>query len=258
MKLEKRVDELKHFIILSISLAKAEFKLRNEGSYLGILWYLLYPILTFILLLVVFSYNLGSNIQYYSLYLLIGIIMYNFFQQVTSSAILNIKDNRLLIKSIKFPRESLVASVLFRNIFSHLFEFILLIIIFILFKASINSIIFYLPIFFFYCIFIYGCSLIVAGLYAYLSDIDYIWSFFTRLLFFATPIFYSVAGMKNILILNLFNPLYYFITITRDITLYGKFPELYLIYGVLFFSIFSFILGSIIFNKLKIKFADLL
>ncbi|MBD3260723.1 MAG: ABC transporter permease, partial [Candidatus Altiarchaeales archaeon] len=68
---------------LSLSIAEAEFKLRNEGSYLGILWYLLEPLLMFILLLFVFSKSLGQDIPHYPLYLLVGIIVFNFFQKVT-------------------------------------------------------------------------------------------------------------------------------------------------------------------------------
>src|SRR4030043_292518 len=104
---------------LSLSLAKFKFKLRNEGSYLGIIWYLLSPLFFFTLLFFIFNERIGSNIQNYPLYLLIGIIMFNFFQSVTSEAATIILTNRGLIKSIKFPRESLVLSNLLRALFSH-------------------------------------------------------------------------------------------------------------------------------------------
>jgi len=66
---------------LSITLAKMEFKLRNEGSYLGLFWYFLNPLFTFILLNFIFSAKFGQDIAFYSLYLLLGIIMFNFFSQ---------------------------------------------------------------------------------------------------------------------------------------------------------------------------------
>lgn len=258
MKKSNVLRYISDFFNLSISLAKAEFKLRNEGSYLGILWYLLNPLLMFAVLLVIFSYNLGVNIPHYPAYLLLGIIMFNFFQQVTNASIINIRDNRLIIKSVKFTRESLVGSTLFRNIFSHIFEIILFIIIALILGVNIKGMIFYIPIFFFFCMFIFGCSLIIGSFYIYFADMEFIWQFFSRLVFFATPIFYSATGMKWTFILNLFNPLYYFITIARDIIIYNKTPDNFLIIGAVLFSVTFFVLGLAIFHKLKVKFAELL
>ncbi|MDP2925800.1 MAG: ABC transporter permease [Nanoarchaeota archaeon] len=256
MNLKKRLNKIKYFYNLSVALAKAEFKLRNEGSYLGILWYLLNPILTFIVLFVVFSSSFGNKIPNYTIYLLIGIIIFNFFQQTTTSSITNMRDHRLIIKSIKFPRESLVASTLFRNLFSHMFEIAILIIILLFYGITIKNMIFYLPIMFFFSIFVYGISLILASLYVYFADLDGIWQFFSRLLIFVTPVFYAVEGMTKIFILNLFNPLYYFITIARDLVIYSKIPPSWMILGAIVYSIIFFIAGILIFNKLKIKFAE--
>ena len=100
------MKKIKEFLHLSLEIAKAQFKLRNEGSYLGVLWYLLNPILMFLLLLFLFSQRLGGDIPYYPLYLLLGIIMYNFFQQVTSFSLGSMKDNREIMKSINFSREA--------------------------------------------------------------------------------------------------------------------------------------------------------
>ena len=69
---------LKKTITLSVALARAHFKLRNEGIYLGIAWYLLNPLLLFAILFFVFSDRLGSSIPYYPAYLFLGIIMFNY------------------------------------------------------------------------------------------------------------------------------------------------------------------------------------
>ncbi|MCH7640633.1 ABC transporter permease [Patescibacteria group bacterium] len=107
-----KMKNLAYTIRLSLALAKANFKLRNEGTYLGILWYLLNPLLLFALLFLIFFDRLGQNIEQYPLYLLLGIIMFNFFQQATTEATKIIDQNRHLIKSINFPKESLIASII--------------------------------------------------------------------------------------------------------------------------------------------------
>lgn len=258
MKLKDIVQKIKSFLSLSFSLATSEFKLRNEGSYLGILWYLLNPILLFFLLLVVFSNNLGSKIDNYPIYLLLGIIMFNFFQQITNTSILSMKDHKGIIKSINFPKEVIVGSNLLKSLFSHFFEIILFFIIAGFMGVNPIGFLYYLPILFFYCIFIIGCTMILSSLYVYFTDLDNIWQFFSRLLFFGTPIVYSIVGMKKTLILNLFNPLYYFITIARDTIIYNKIPETWMVIIAIIYSLITLLIGSIIFNKLKVRFAELL
>lgn len=256
MNLKLYYKKLKSIFELSFVLAKAEFKLRNEGSYLGIFWYLLSPILTFILLLLVFGDRLGGGIKEYPLYLLIGVVMFNLFQNATIESTKSIiKEHIWIIKSINFPRESLILSIVIKNIFSHFFEII--IIAFMLFlKANILTIVFYPIILLFFSFFIYGFSLILSSLTVYFVDLDNIWSFAARLLWLGTPIFYAIEGQVRLFYINLFNPVYYFLTAAREVLIYSKLPDFWIIAGCLLFSFSFFIFGTLIFSKLKIKFAE--
>lgn len=243
---------------LSLALAKAEFKERNEGSYLGIFWYLLNPLLTFTLLLLVFSDRVGIDIPGYPLYLLLGIIMFNFFQRATIDSTKAIHDNRWIIKSINFPRESLVSSVVLKTLFSHILEIILFLIFALFFKVSITGIIFYFLILIFFCIFIYGACLILSALTVYFIDLDNVWVFVARLIWFGTPIFYTIGGQARLFYFNLFNPMYYFITIAREVMVYGRIPQLWMLAGAIGYSVIFWAAGTLIFNKLKIKFAEMI
>lgn len=243
---------------LSLSLAKFKFKLRNEGSYLGIIWYLLNPLLLFTLLFLVFSDRIGNNIPKYPLYLLIGIIMFNFFQSTTLESSRIILENRGLIKSIKFPLESLVFSTVIKTIFSHFFEMIVFVLFFFIINANIKGILFYPLILLVFSTFVYGLSLALSALTVYFVDFSNIWSFITRLLWFATPIFYEIGGQNRLMFLNLFNPLYYYITIAREVIIYNNIPELWLITGAIFYALISLIAGIIIFREVKFKFAEMM
>jgi ABC-type polysaccharide/polyol phosphate export permease len=248
---------LKGVVELSIQLAKVSFKLRNEGSYLGIFWYLLNPILTFTLLYLIFNDRLGLNIQNYPLYLFVGIIMFNFFQtatiEATKSIILNHKG---IIKSINFPKESLILSIVFKNLFSHIFEILFLIFLIFYFKANILGIFFYPFILIFFCMFVFGISLILSSLSVFFVDIENIWTFILRLIWLATPIFYAIEGQTRLFYLNLLNPMYYFVTIFRDSIIFSNFSENFIILGMIFFSILFFLAGIIIFYNLKDKIAE--
>ncbi|OQB44503.1 MAG: Teichoic acid translocation permease protein TagG [Parcubacteria group bacterium ADurb.Bin159] len=249
---------LKKGLNLAVVLAKMEFKLRNEGSYLGIFWYLLNPILTFFVLLIVFGNKLGQNIPNYSLYLLLGIIMFNFFRQVTIESTKIIQDNRWLIKSINFPREILINSIILKTLFSHIFEIILFTALLFIFKAPFWGIIFYPLILLFFCFFIYGFSLILSSLAIYFIDLNNIWLFAISLIWLGTPIFYTIENQGWLFKLNLLNPCYYFITIARDLIIYTKSPEIWMVLGAIFYSLLFLIIGKYIFSKLKYKFAELI
>jgi len=256
--IQKQINSAKNVFGLALQLAKAEFKLRNEGSYLGIFWYLLNPILTFGLLYLVFSDRLGMGIENYVLYLLLGIIMFNFFQSTTAEACGVIKNNNNILKSINFPRESLILGIALKNLFSHFFEILLFFIIASFLKVSIIGIVFYLlilPIFF---IFIFGLSLSLGSLSVYFFDLDNIWSFGSRMLWLATPIFYAIGGQTKLFYANLANPLYYFITAARETVIYSNMPDAHTIAGTVIFSLFFLFSGFMIFGFLKSKFVELI
>ena len=257
MNLNRYYQKLKSILGLSLQLAIAEFKLKNEGSYLGIFWYLLNPILTFIVLFLVFSDRLGTGIPQYSLYLLSGVIIFNFFQSATVESVRCIlKDYRLVIKSINFPIESLIFAIVLKNLFSHFFEVAFFIIFLLFFKISLIGILYYFIILFFLLLFVLGVSLILASLTVYFVDVESIWLFAVRLLWLGTPIFYSIAGQIRLYYINLFNPMYYFITISRGLIIYNKIPDAFIIYGAVFYSLAFFFAGILICSALKIKFAE--
>lgn len=249
---------MKNVIGLSLSLAKGQFKERNEGSYLGILWYMLNPLFVFLVLLLVFSDRVGAGIPAYPLYLLLGIIIFNFFQAATFESTKVIKDNRGIVKSINFPRESLVGSIVLKTLFSHVIEIALLVVFLLFFRAPLIGILFYPLLLIFFYIFIYGVSLILSTLAVYFVDLEYIWAFVSRLLWLGTPIFYAIGGQTRLFYVSLFNPMYYFITVARDLVIYRRAPELWMVLGVIIYSLLSLSFGLLLFSKLKSKLAELI
>lgn len=249
---------IKKTLEMSFALSITDFKLRNEGTYLGLIWYLLNPLLLFTLLLLVFHNRLGQNIENYALYLLLGIIIFNFFHRTTTASTKGLIQNSELIKSINFPTEAIVISIIFRSILEHLFEILVFIIFLLFFQVSVLGILYYVIILLFLSLFVYGISLILASLTVYFADLDNMWVFVSRLLWFATPIFYSIDGQTRLFTVNLFNPLYYFITISRELIIYHKMPELWMLLGMIGYSLIALFIGLVVFNKLKKKFAEMI
>lgn len=256
-KIKNYYQKLKGILGLSLSLAKARFKLKNEGSYLGILWYLLNPLAMFLILLFLRDALHKTSIDHYPIYLFLGLIMFNFFRQATNSSSDAISHNAGFIKSLKINYEPFVISTVLQSIFSHIFEIIILIIFMIYFKISLVGIMFYPFAFLPFVIFTLGACFLLAVIGAYVADLANAWSVFLNALWFATPIYYVVSS-GSITFLNEFNPLYYFLDFARQITIYGSFPDPRVVAIIIISSVVLFFVGLLSFIKYKKKFAELI
>lgn len=252
--------DLEEIIRVGISLAKTNFRLRIEGSYLGILWYLLNPLVLFLVLYFVKETAFSEiSIPFFPLYLLIGISGFNFFKQAITGSIDVINTNPEYLKSInKINPESLVIAIVLQSVFSHLFELALIIALAIYLQVSLVGFIFYPIIFGLFVLLTLGISFIFATIGVFISDLNNVWSIISQLLFLATPIFYNIGPASLIYKVNLLNPLFYFLEISRDLIIYHRLPSLFLIITMTIASFLFLFIGIFIFRQYKKKFAELL
>ena len=257
ISLKKYVQKFESILRLSLTLAKTQFKLRNEGSYLGILWYLLEPLCFFGIILLIGGVINQNPVRYYPLYLFLGLIMFNFFMSTTINALKSITSNAGIIKSMKIDYKSLVMSGVFQFVFSHILEMVIFLMFMIYFGANFVNLIFYLPIFLFFLLFILGLSFLLATLGVYISDFSNVWSVLTRLLWFLTPIFYVMPPNSLFQKISYINPLFHFINISREIIIYNRIPGIHVLFLMVFFSILSLFFGLFVFQKYKSKFPEM-
>lgn len=245
---------------VGISLAKVNFRLRIEGSYLGVLWYLLNPLILFLVLYFVKETAFSSiPIPFFPLYLLIGISGFNFFKQAITGSIDAINTNPDYIKSInKVNPESLVIAVVLQSAFSHLFELLLIITLAAYLQTPLMGFILYPIIFGLFLLLTLGISFIFATIGVFISDLSNVWAIISQLLFLATPIFYNIEPASLIYKVNLFNPLFYFLEISRNLLIYGHYSSFFLLITMALSSFFFLFVGLFIFRKYKKKFAELL
>jgi len=256
-KIKKYYRKTKKSFELSWFLATAGFKLKNEGSYLGILWYLLAPLLLFIIMLFVkgaaFSHKI---IDFYPMYLLFGVVINNFFSSIIGASINSMSGNAGFIKSMKIEYEPFIFSNILQNIFSHMFEVAVIAGFMIFYHISLFGLVYYFIIMFFFLIFLTGVSFLFSTIGAFISDFSNVWKFASQLLFFITPIFYAISPGDPNYFVNLFNPLFYFLTIFRQVVVYEKMPELWMVFVALGLSFGFLIIGFLVFQMFKKKFAE--
>ena len=256
-RIEKEKNRIVEVFLLSYQLAKANFKIRNEGSYLGLIWYLLNPISYFVVLLFLGGSIYNNSVQYYPAYLLLGLIMFNFFLSVTGNSSSVISGSKNYIKSIKIDPLTFVFANVLTHVFSHAFEVLLFIILLIYLKINIIFMIFYPLIFLFLCLFTTGIALIFATIGVYVSDWQNIWKVLGSLLWFVTPVFYVIKNAKTpIGHINYINPFFHFLTVARNLIIYEKMPTTFSVIGIIAFGVVGFIIGLVIFNKKAHSFAE--
>jgi len=196
----KHLISKKNRALLS-ELVRTDFKLRYQGSVLGYAWSLLRPLLLFLILYVVFVkfMKIGDAVKHYPVYLLLGIVMWNFFSEMTTQSATSIVGRGDLIRKISIPRwiivisSSLSASI---NLFLNLIVVAILAVINHV-EPSLNMIMI-IPALIFLYIFSLGISFFLAAAYVKFRDINYIWEVLLQAGFYLTPILYPLSMIPNL------------------------------------------------------------
>jgi len=254
----QHIQELYRYRNLIWALAWAEFKQRYKNSVLGYFWSLLEPLLMLCILYVVFSNLIKAPVEYYSMFLLQGIIMWNFFDRATKGCLLSIVNKPHLVQKVYFPWDILVISTCVMALLMSIFESIIFILFIVFFRIPLSLNILFIPlIILLFFLMALGTSLALAALNVYYRDIQYIWGLILQAGFFATPIMYPLTLFPPLLFRILsYNPLAQIIYLGRDVTIYAKAPNLASLSSAVVVAITALIIGYWIFMRLEPKFAE--
>jgi ABC-2 type transport system permease protein len=199
----------RNYYSLIRELAITDFKLKYQGSVFGYLWSLMKPLAVFGVLYLVFTVfvRIGSDVPHYPLYLLLGIVLWNYFSESTTSAMRSIVDKGDLIRKVYFPR----IVILIANSISALITLVLNLVVIVVFMAIAHiaptwlSLTFILLIAELYILSL-GVSFFLAALYVRFRDFAYIWDVLLQLGFYASGVIYplSIVPSKylDIILLN--------------------------------------------------------
>jgi lipopolysaccharide transport system permease protein len=252
------LHELWSYRDLIIRLAWSDFKLRYKSSALGFLWSLLEPLLMLVVLYVVFSNLMRVQVEHYQLFLLLGIILWNFFDRGTSMSIWGIVGKPSLVQKVYFPRDILVISTCTTALMMTALEFVVFIIFMVIFRVMPGWTVLYFPILFmFEFLIILGLSMSLSALNVYFRDVQFIWRLIVQVGFFATPILYPITIFpESVQWIVMLNPMAQIITMARDCTLYGIAPEPLNLAYLAVCTLILLWLGYAIFDRLEPKFAE--
>ena len=235
-----------------------EIRGKYKGSFLGVLWSFVNPLLMTLVYAIVFPFILRSTQPHYVTFVVIGVLPWTWFTNVISQGTNTIVVNGGIIKKVYFPREVLPISIVTSGLINFLISCIIIAIFLICSGIGFSFYILMLPlIVLIQYILMLGLIFITSAIDVYVRDAEYIIAFLVSMLFYATPILYSsdLFPAKFSWILNL-NPLTTIINSYRDIFYYQTMPNLKALGIVSLVSVLILIIGYKIFGKLKKGFAE--
>ncbi len=236
-------------------LVKRDFKKKYKRSVLGVLWSMLAPLFTLLIMNFVFSNFFGRTQEYYTVYLFSGWLIFQYYNDATNGAMSSLMGNANIFSKVKVPKYLF----LFSRITSSSINFFLTLIIYFIFVIAYGLPItwkFITLLFPIVCMFILilGIGLILSALFVFFRDVQYLYGVFTTALMYATPIFYTpnILGSKA-WVLKI-NPLYYYVTYFRSVVIDGIIPSLEFHAIMLGFSATLFAIGCWMYKKYNYKF----
>lgn len=235
-----------------------EVRGKYKGSFLGVLWSFVNPLLMTLVYAIVFPFLLKSSQPHYTTFIVIAIIPWTWFTYTIMSGTNTFLVNAGIIKKVYFPREILPISIVTSGLINYLISCII-IGIFLLFSGIGFSVyILYLPLIVLIQYMLQlGIIFITSSIDVYIRDAEYIINFIVQMVFYATPVLYSIDMFpeKFRWILRL-NPLATIIESYRNIFYYKTNPDFKMLGITFIVSFIILVVGYAIFEKLKKGFAE--
>lgn len=241
---------------LLMELVKKGIKLKYRRSKLGILWTLIEPLLTMVVLTIVFGTILGNSDKFFPVYILTGRLLYSFFSNSTKAAMKSIQGNSGMIKKVYVPKYIYPLSSVLFNYVIFLISLIILVLVSAVLqvKPTIYLLQAIVPLFIILVMSL-GVGMILATLTVFFRDLEYLWNVALMLVMYTSAIFYYPerlfkTGFDWIIRLN---PLYGVIDNFRN-AVFGQPLNTHSLMVSSVFSVVTLAIGLVMFYKQQDKF----
>ena len=250
------VETFRKYSYLIKQLVVRDFRVKYQSSALGVAWSFLNPMLTMVVYLFVFSTLFRSDIQYFPVYLLSGIVLFNCFSEATNLGLSSIVSNSSLITKVYMPKMIYPLCKVISAFVNLGISLIPLLVMMLIAGMPFSKSILLLPLvivfLFLLCL---GVSLILATMNVFFRDTQFLWSVLVMLLNFLSPIFYpeSIIPVSFQTIYHL-NPIYQLLYFMRSIIIQGVSPAPISYLYCFLTSIVPLVIGLWIFRKHQDRF----
>ncbi|WP_294378806.1 ABC transporter permease, partial [uncultured Clostridium sp.] len=247
---------IKKYKFLIEQMVARDFKTKYKRSVLGIFWSFLNPLLTMLVQYFVFSNIFKNDIPYYHVYLLIGVVMFNFFSEACGMTLTSILGNANLMTKVYVPKYIYPLVRVLSSAVNLLISLIPLLLI-TLFSGIVLTKAIFLSIFAILCLMIFslGLGLILSTSMVFFRDTQFLWGVFSMIWMYLTPIFYPENILpKNFVGILKINPLYYYVNFVRSCIIDEISPEPRIYFICAINAIIMLAIGAFAFKKNQDKF----
>lgn len=237
-------------------LVSRDFKTKYKRSVLGMFWSFLNPLLTMMVQYVVFSNLFRFDIPHYPVYLITGIVIFNFFSESTGLALGSIIGNAGLITKVYVPKYIYPLTRVYSSMVNLIISLIPLMIV-VLVSGLMPTKAFPLVFFALICLMIFclGIGLLLAAAMVFFRDVQFLWGVLSMIWMYLTPIFYPASILpENVAWILKINPLYYYITFARTCIMEGISPEPVVYVQCMAMALGTLLVGALVFYRNQNKF----
>lgn len=237
-------------------LVKRDFKKKYKGTFLGVTWSMLAPLLQLLVMNIVFKQFFGRVGNHWIIYLFSGQLMFSYFREATSSGMTALESNAAILTKVNVPKYlfllaknvTVIINLAFTLIVYYIFVFAdgvpfswrFFLILFPLITETVFNV---------------GVGFVLSALHIFFKDISYLWNVVTLLLMYMSAIFYYTtaypASMQNFFYLN---PCYCYITYVRQIMIDSVTPSPWLHLLCIFYALLFLGIGILMYKKYNYKF----
>lgn len=243
-------ENRKQYIFAIKELTGREIKRKYARSHLGIIWSVLNPLLTMIVMSLIFTTIFKRSIENFPIYYLTGTLIWTLFSTATNSAMTALVDNKTLLIKVKLPKKTFILSRIYTAMVNFGYSLIAYVLMLAVFGIKVNPAMLLLPVdVALILLFAMGIGYILSIAYVFFADIKYLYSVLLQIWMYMSAIFYPFTSltpvMKNV-VGN--NPVYLAIAIARECVMEGRVPEAVMWIKLTGWALASIIVGQIVFR----------
>lgn len=269
--MERIKNRYAYSLVILRQLVITEFKLRYQGSVLGYMWSLMRPLFLFLIMYTVFVYflRIGNDVPHWPIQLLLGIVLWNFFAEVTNNGVSSIVERGDIIRKINFPKYVIVLASVMSALINLLINLIVIAIFMVINGVELRWTIGMFPLCLAELLLLgLGTAFLLSAAFVKFRDVNYIWEILMQGLFYASVVIYPlkmiIDKMPTVAPYLLLNPVAQIIQDARHTLVSSDAPTLMSITGgnllitsiPIIIVVLIVIAGSIIFKKESPSFAE--
>lgn len=247
-------EQRKQYWFVIRELTSREIKRKYARSKLGIVWSVLNPLLTMIVISLVFSKMFSRSIDHYPIYYLCGHVLWSLFTNSTNSAMTSIVDNRMMLIKVKFPMQIFVMARVYTALVNFLYSLIAFGLVLGFFIVTTDMAISWRLILFpviIACLLLFslGISYILAAAYVFFGDVKHLYSVLLTLWLYLSAMFYPVSSLPALMQKAIHaNPIFNCIDCLRSVVMYGTMPPLWEVLMIAIVGIAMYLVGYAVFS----------